>query len=28
VGVFDGHEFFSQSMSMLSPVLSTNGNGG
>lgn len=28
VGVFDGHEFFSQSISMLSPVLSTNGEGG
>jgi hypothetical protein len=28
VGVFDGHEFFSQSSSMLSPVLSTEGNGG
>ena len=27
VGVFDGHEFFSQSISMLSPVLSTEGNG-
>jgi hypothetical protein len=28
VGVFDGHEFFSQSISMLSPVLSTDGKGG
>lgn len=28
VGVFDGHEFFSQSTSVLSPVLSTNGEGG
>lgn len=28
VGVFDGHEFFSQSISLLSPVLSTNGQGG
>jgi hypothetical protein len=28
VGVFDGHEFFSQSISMLSPMLSTNGEGG
>ncbi len=28
VGVFDGHEFFSQSISMLSPVLSTHGEGG
>jgi hypothetical protein len=27
VGAFDGHEFFSQSISMLSPVLSTEGNG-
>ena len=27
VGVFDGHEFFSRSISMLSPVLSTEGNG-
>ncbi len=27
VGVFDGHEFFSQSISLLSPVLSTDGNG-
>jgi hypothetical protein len=27
VGVFDGHEFFSQSIPMLSPVLSTEGNG-
>jgi len=28
VGVFDGHEFFSQSISLLSPVLSTNGESG
>jgi len=28
VGVFDGHEFFSQSTSLLSPVLSTDGEGG
>ncbi len=28
VGVFDGHEFFSQSISLLSPVLSTNDQGG
>jgi hypothetical protein len=28
VGVFDGHEFFSQSISLLCPVLSTNGQGG
>jgi len=28
VGVFDGHEFFSQSTSVLSPVLSTDGEGG
>lgn len=28
VGVFDGHEFFSQSTSVLSPVLSTDGDGG
>jgi len=28
VGAFDGHEFFSQSMSLLSPVLSTDGEGG
>ncbi len=28
VGVFDGHEFFSQSISVLSPVLSTNGESG
>jgi len=28
VGVFDGHEFFSQSIWLLSPVLSTNGQGG
>ena len=27
VGVFDGHEFFSQSTSLLSPVLSTDGDG-
>ena len=27
VGAFDGHEFFSQSSSMLSPVLPTNGEG-
>jgi hypothetical protein len=27
VGVFDGHEFFSQSSSMLSPVLSPDGRG-
>jgi hypothetical protein len=27
VGAFDGHEFFSQSISMLSPVLSPEGNG-
>jgi hypothetical protein len=27
VGAFDGHEFFSQPISMLSPVLSTEGNG-
>jgi hypothetical protein len=27
VGAFDGHEFFSQSISMLFPVLSTEGNG-
>jgi hypothetical protein len=27
VGAFDGHEFFSQSISMLSPGLSTDGNG-
>ncbi len=27
VGVFDGHEFFSQSISMLSPMLSTDGQG-
>jgi hypothetical protein len=27
VGAFDGHEFFSQSISMLSPMLSTEGNG-
>jgi len=27
VGAFDGHEFFSQSTSLLSPVLSTDGNG-
>ena len=26
-GAFDGHEFFSQSISMLSPVLSTDGEG-
>ena len=28
VGVFDGHEFFSQSISLLSPVWSTDGDGG
>ena len=28
VGVFDGHEFFSQSTSLLSPVLSTDDEGG
>lgn len=28
VGVFDGHEFFSLSSSLLSPVLSTDGEGG
>jgi hypothetical protein len=28
VGVFDGHEFFSQSISLLSPMLSTDGEGG
>jgi len=28
VGAFDGHEFFSQSISLLSPVLSTDGEGG
>ena len=28
IGVFDGHEFFSQSISLLSPVLSTNGESG
>jgi hypothetical protein len=28
VGVFDGHEFFSQSPSVLSRVLSTDGEGG
>ena len=28
VGVFDGHEFFSQSISMLSPMLPTDGEGG
>ncbi len=28
VGVFDGHEFFSQPISMLSPMLSTDGEGG
>ncbi len=28
VGVLDGHEFFSQSISMLPPVLSTQGQGG
>jgi hypothetical protein len=28
VGVFDGHEFFSQSSALLSPVLSTDGKGG
>ena len=28
VGVFDGHEFFSQSTSLLSPVLSADGEGG
>jgi hypothetical protein len=27
VGAFDGHEFFSQSTSLLSPVLPTDGNG-
>jgi hypothetical protein len=27
VGVFDGHEFFSQSIALLSPVLSTDGDG-
>ncbi len=28
VAVFDGHEFFSQSTSLLSPMLSTDGEGG
>jgi len=27
VGAFDGHEFFSQSISLLSPMLSTDGKG-
>ncbi len=27
VGAFDGHEFFSQSISLLSPMLSTESNG-